>query len=240
MSQREEVLTPNRNNCSGKHTAMLAYARLCGAPAANYIDPSHPAQRAILAVFAEMCSLPMDQVAMGIDGCSAPNFAVPLYNAALAFARLCGPHAGSVRPAERAAACQVVCAAMMAHPEMVGGPGSFDTRLMSAAPGRLICKGGAEGYLAIGLLPGARGEGSPALGVVIKISDGDLGGHSRPAGDPLGRVRPAVALELLRQLGVLSPAELETLAEYGPAFTLQNWRHLSIGIGRPCFTLHYK
>jgi hypothetical protein len=49
-----------------------------------------------------------------------------------------------------------------------------------------------------------------------------------------------VALEILRQLDVLSPAELETLAEYGPAFTLQNWRHLSIGIGRPCFTLHFR
>jgi hypothetical protein len=41
--------------------------------------------------------------------------------------------------------------------------------------------------------------------MVLKISDGDLAGHSRPAGDPLGRVRPAVALEILRQLGVLPP-----------------------------------
>jgi len=240
MRQRGEQLTPNRNNCSGKHTAMLAFARMCGVPGDNYIDPSHPVQGAILAAFAELCSLPVDQVAVGIDGCSAPNFAVPLYNAALAYARLCDPLVGGVRPAERVAACQVVCAAMTAHPEMVGGQASFDTRLMSAAPERLICKGGAEGYLAIGLLPGGRGEGSPALGIVIKISDGDLGGHSRPAGDPLGRVRPAVALEILRQLDALSPAELETLGEYGPAFTLQNWRRLSIGIVRPCFTLHYK
>jgi len=239
MRLRGEELTPNRNNCSGKHTAMLAYARMCGLAVENYIDPSHPVQRDILAAFAEMCGLPLEQVAVGIDGCSAPNFAVPLYNAALAFARLCDPLVGGVRTPERAAACRMVCAAMSSYPEMVGGKDSFDTRLIRAVPERLICKGGAEGFLAIGLLPQDMGNRSSALGIVIKISDGDLGGHSRPSGDPLGRIRPAVALEVLRQLDVLSPAELEALAEYGPTFSLGNWRHLTIGIGRPCFSLHY-
>jgi L-asparaginase len=126
---------------------------------------------------------------------------------------------------------------MLTYPEMVGGPDSFDTRLMDALGERLVCKGGAEGYLAMGLLPGALSVSSPALGIVLKISDGDLAGHSRPAGDPLGRVRPAVALEILRQLGVLSPAQFDALAEYGPALPLQNWANITIGQGRPCFDL---
>lgn len=237
MRQRGESLSPNRNNCSGKHTGMLAFARMRDLSMEDYLDDSHPVQQEILHAFAELCSLPVEQVVVGVDGCSAPNFAVPLYHAALAYARLCDPVAGGVAPPSRVEACHRVTAAMLSCPEMVGGPGSFDTRLMDALGERLVCKGGAEGYLAMGLLPGALSVSSPALGIVLKVSDGDLAGHSRPAGDPLGRVRPAVALEILRQLGVLSPAQLDTLAEYGPAFPLQNWANITIGQGRPCFEL---
>ena len=237
MRQRGEALSPNRNNCSGKHTGMLAFAGMRGLSKEGYLDPSHPVQQDILHIFAEMCSLPAGQVAVGVDGCSAPNFAVPLYHAALAYARLCDPTAGEVAPHARLEACQSVTDAMLSYPEMVGGPDSFDTRLMRVLEKRLVCKGGAEGYLAMGLLPDALYTGSAALGIVLKVSDGDLAGHSRPAGDPLGRVRPAVALELLRQLGALSPVQLAALAEYGPAFTLQNWANITIGQGRPCFEL---
>ena len=237
MRQRGEALSPNRNNCSGKHTGMLAFARMRALSTADYLDPSHPIQQDILRVFAEMCSLSVEQVVVGVDGCSAPNFAVPLYCAALAYARLCDPFVGDVAPRSRAEACQSVTDSMLSYPEMVGGPDSFDTCLMRVLEKRLVCKGGAEGYLAMGLLPGALHAGSPALGIVLKISDGDLAGHSRPAGDPLGRVRPAVALEVLRQLEILSPAHLAALAEYGPAFPLENWRNLTVGQGRPCFEL---
>jgi len=83
--------TPNQNNCSGKHTAMLAHANMRGLPLENYLDISHPVQQDILASFAEMCQLPVKEIELGIDGCSAPNFAIPLYNAALGMAHLCGP-----------------------------------------------------------------------------------------------------------------------------------------------------
>ena len=81
----------NYNNCSGKHTAMLAAARMRGLPVENYLDPGHPIQQEILAAFAAMCGLDPAEVKLGIDGCSAPNFAVPLRNAALGMARLCDP-----------------------------------------------------------------------------------------------------------------------------------------------------
>ncbi len=237
MRQRGEALSPNRNNCSGKHTGMLAFTVMRSLNKQDYLDLSHPIQQDILHGFAEMCSLPVEQVVVGVDGCSAPNFAVPLYRAALAYARLCDSGAGEFAPKSRAQACRLVTDAMLAYPEMVGGPGSFDTRLMQVLGKRLVCKGGAEGYLAMGLLPGALYPASPALGIVFKISDGDLAGHSRSAGDPLGRVRPAVALEILKQLEVLSPAHLAKLAEYGPSFPLLNWAGITIGQGRPCFSL---
>lgn len=244
LRQRGEKPTPNRHNCSGKHSGMLAYARLKG-PAGKgysspdeslpYIDPAHSIQKDILQAFAEMCEIPVERVAVGIDGCSAPNFAVPLWNAALALAKLCDP--GRL-DSSRARACRTITTAMTSHPDMIGGPDSFDTHLMETTSGRMICKGGAEGYQALGLLPGALGPSSPALGIAIKISDGDLAGRAHSRTGPGGRVRPAVTLEILRRLGAISDTELEKLAEYGPTFHIRNWRKLVVGEARPCFELH--
>jgi L-asparaginase II len=226
LRSRGEDPTPNRHNCSGKHSGMLAYARLRGWPTEGYIDPGHPVQKDILATFAEMCNLKSEAVRVGTDGCSAPNFAVPLYNAALAYARLSDP--SDLSP-DRAEACQTITAAMIAHPEMVSGAGRFDTWLMEIGRGAILAKGGAEGYQGVGLLPGALGPGSPALGVAVKISDGDSA----------GRARAAVVVEILRQLGALDETQLDELAPFGPTRQVQNWRKLEVGLGEPCFQLQF-
>jgi L-asparaginase II len=225
--------TPNRHNCSGKHTGMLSAIRMLAARdgletnGLDYIDPRHPYQQQILAAFAELCGLAVEQVVVGVDGCSAPNFAVPLRNAALGFARLTDP--GGVQPARRADALGRIAAAMMAHPDMVGGPDSFDTALMRVAGGKIVCKGGAEGYQAVGVLPGAIRPGSPALGIALKISDGDA----------REKARSAVVLETLHQLGALDPQELEALSRFGPRFPIYNWRKVEVGQARPAFQLKF-
>ena len=225
MKVRGELPTPYRHNCSGKHTGMLAHARLRGAPLENYIDFHHPVQESILQAFAEMCVLPVDKVELGIDGCSAPNFAVPLYNAAFGYARLCDPFD---QAPERAAACRTISSSMMAHPDMVGGPGRFDTALMLAGKGRILVKGGAEGFQSVGLLPGALGADSPGIGIAIKISDGD----------PTDRARQGVALAILQFLGALDEYQLATLSAFGPQIQLENFRKLKVGVSRPAFVLN--
>ena len=215
MLLRGEALRPNRHNCSGKHTGMLAHARLRGLPIADYINMSHPIQQSILQAFAEMCGLLPGQVEVGVDGCSAPNFAVPLRSAALAYARLCDPAA--LEPS-RAAACRRISAAMTANPDMVAGPGRFDTVLMGLASGRILAKAGAEGYQGMGIAPEALGPGSPALGVAFKIADGD----------GFGRARPCVGVEILRQLGAISSAEAAQLSAFDGR-PIYNWRMLEVG-----------
>jgi L-asparaginase II len=240
MRERGEKVTPNRHNCSGKHTGMLALSKMLGYPVEPdgmaYIDPKHPVQQRILATVAEICDLPPDDVQVGIDGCSAPNFALPLENTALAFAQLCQPQG---LPKKMTDACSIISKAMLTYPDMIGGPDNFDTDLMQAAQGGIICKGGAEGFQAFGIMPGAIKPGSPALGIAFKISDGDLKGHNRPAGDPTGHVRPAVTLEILRQLGLFDSRDLDKLANYGPEFPVENWRRLKVGWASPCFKLNF-
>lgn len=225
--------TPNQNNCSGKHTAMLAHAKMRGLPLENYLDLEHPVQRDILASFAEMCLLPVNQVELGTDGCSAPNFAVPLHHAALAMARLCDPRQF---PEPRASACRKITSAMTTHPEMVSGYGEFDEQLMRVGEGKIVCKRGAEGYQIIGLLPGVLSPDSPGIGIALKVSDGD---PSRTALDQTHstRVRPAVTIEILRQLGALSPKQEQALAAFGPEKPVKNHRGVITGQSRPVFEL---
>jgi L-asparaginase II len=224
MKVRGELPTPYRHNCSGKHTGMLAHAKMRNAPTNTYLDFDHPVQESILQAFAEMCDMPVEKVELGIDGCSAPNFASPLYNAAFGYARLCDP---TGLASERAAACRTITSAMTAHPDMVGGPERFDTLLMELGKGRIVVKGGAEGYQGIGLLPGALGADSPGIGIAIKISDGD----------PSGRARHGVSLAILKALGALLDSDLEKLSAFGPEKQLYNYRKLNVGQSRPSFQL---
>jgi L-asparaginase II len=213
---------------------MLAYAKMLGLPLENYLDVSHPIQQNILSTFAEMCRIPIQEVEIGIDGCSAPNFAVPLYNAALAFARLCDPR--DLTQA-RAKAAKEITSAMTGHPEMISGPGEFDCRLMQVGAGLIVCKRGAEGFQAVGVMAGALGEDSPGLGIAFKVSDGDLLFRTL-AIEPRNRVRPAVTLEILRQVGALSAAQLAQLAEFGPELPVRNHRGADVGESRPIFRLN--
>ncbi len=221
--------TPNRHNCSGKHTGMLAMARFLQAPLEEYTHPHHPVQQRILAAFAEMCGVGPERVGVAIDGCSVPTFAVPLHAAATAYARLADP---SRLPAGRAAACRRIFEAMASHPFLVGGPGRFDTDLMEAGAGRLVAKGGAEGYQGIALMPAA--GGGPALGIAFKIADGDQAKRSeRPLGQQAGA---RVALAVLDDLGALDSAQRRMMEAY-EVRRLTNWRGLDVGEVRPCLHL---
>jgi L-asparaginase II len=223
--------TPNFNNCSGKHTAMLAHAKMRGLPLENYLDHAHPIQQDILATFSEMCGIEKEKIELGIDGCSAPNFAVPLVNAALGMARLCDPR---TLTEARATACKKITTAMTTHPEMVSNYGEFDCELMKAGAGKIITKRGAEGFQIIGLMPGIYGENG--VGIVFKVTDGDA---SRMNDDleSSARVRPAITLEILRQLKALNEAQLKSLAKFGPTKQIRNHREIITGESHPVFDL---
>jgi L-asparaginase II len=213
--------TPARHNCSGKHSGMLALAALKGWPLDSYLEPDHPTQVAILEATARLCGMDKVDIAVGTDGCSAPNFALPLHNSAWGFARLMDQYD---LPEDYAVAARQVRDAMLAYPGMVAGPERLDTAIMQWGGGRILSKGGAEGYQAFGLAAGALGPGSPALGVALKIADGD----ARKA------VRDAVAVEVLRQLGL---DDVDNLSNFGPQLPVHNWRGLEVGRGEPVFQL---
>jgi L-asparaginase II len=226
MILRGEAPTGNRHQCSGKHSGMLANCKLHGFPIEDYINPDHPLQKMIFDINAQMWDLPAGVIETGIDGCSVPVFAVPVRSAAYGFARLCDP---ADLPEPRAAACRRITAAMTTFPKMVAGDGFFDTELMRAGNGRLVTKMGAEGFQSIGIMPGSGTGNGRGIGVGIKILDGDL----------RGSIGPLVAVEVLRQMNLLSPAEQTALGKFYSR-PLQNWRGLEIGQIRPVFELEFQ
>lgn len=225
MLLRGEKPGPRRHNCSGKHTGFLSQALLRSLPLADYINPDHPVQQTVLETFAAMCNIAPAYIHIGIDGCSAPVFGIPLLHAAWGFSRLADP---SDLDPTRAAACRTITTAMTKHPDMVSGPGQFDTRLMEAGQGKIVVKGGAEGYQSIALSPGAISPNSPALGIVYKVSDGDS----------TGRARSIIGIEILKRLGALSEAQISDLSEFYIR-SITNQRGLVIGEIKPNFDLTF-
>jgi L-asparaginase II len=179
--------TPAWSNCSGKHTGMLALARHHGWPLEGYHAAGHPVQERILRSIAQWSGVATDDLKLAVDGCTAVCFGLPVQAMALAYARL----GASQEPAARR-----VVAAMMGHPLMVAGTGRLCTDLMTAWPGGVVSKIGAEGVY---------GAAIPELelGVALKVEDGDMPSSGR------------ALLEVLRQL--LSRMAPERTAVLGAA-----------------------
>lgn len=213
---RENGEEPNilQNNCSGKHAGMLALALHLGAPIETYDQPSNPVQLAIGETVARFSGIPIEDIAVGVDGCGVPVFGITVSAMARMYARLVAP------PAEfddkTRDACARIVSAMTTYPELIGGSSDrLDTEIMRAARGRVVSKVGAEGVYTVGVLPCE--DWPRGLGLALKIEDGD--DH---------RARPTVVIESLRQLGVLVDESLEAVSRYA-FFPVRNRRGDTVG-----------
>ena len=193
------------NNCSGKHAGFLTLNKVLGG-SANYVDPDHPVQVAVKAAIEEMCG--EDSPGFGIDGCSAPNFAVSLAGFARGLARFASLEVNSGRDK----AMIRLRNAMMSHPLLVAGKGRACSELMQAGSGTFAVKTGAEGVFAA-ILPELE------MGIALKISDGAT------------RAAEVAIAALLVRVGALD-AKHPVVARYLER-PIKNWDGLLTGAERP-------
>lgn len=187
-----EERDPIRHNCSGKHSGFLALAKHLGVDVSRYLDPETEGQQLVKRAIADSCEYAPDKMTMGIDGCSAPNYPLPLANLALGFMKLANANGSD----EMSWALGRVRKAMVAHPILFSGKDRLDYNLMQSFAGHIVCKGGAESLQAIGF-------SDPPLGIAIKIHDGGF------------RALGAICLETLRQLGIVKSLDSHpTLRQY--------------------------
>lgn len=188
------------NNCSGKHAGMLTLALFLKAPLQGYTKPEHPVQQLILKVLTRLCGTELTPACCCVDGCSAPNPAMPLENLAQGFADFMREENDAYRR---------IMQAMIKHPDLVGGTGRLDTVLMQAAAGKIISKGGAEGtYIAL----------VPERDMVIALK----------AEDGASRAAHAALYHLLEKHELADKKTLESIRPLALP-VLKNWRQVETG-----------
>lgn len=203
------VWNESHNNCSGKHAGMLAWCHLHGKPKSNYLDLGHPLQQAIRRNLSIWCDTPESSFAMGIDGCSAPNYGLPLRALALSYARLADNKRGET--------AKLLFNAMTTYPELVSGTKRHDLAFMTAGNKDWVAKVGADGVQLIGIR-------SAGLGIAVKVADGNQ------------RAVIATAIEVLRQLGQIADVDSSVLADWARP-VLKNVTGKTVGQVQPVFKL---
>ena len=201
------------NNCSGKHAGFLAWCVQHGQSIEDYIDPNHPLQRAIRRDVARAAGLDEQDLRAGTDGCSAPNYALPLSRLAFAYARL----ASGEQDSEFGASFERLSQAMTRHPDLVSGTGRNDLAFMRAGRGDWVSKVGADGVQVIG-------SKSRGAALAVKIMDGN-----KPA-------LFAATVEVMEQLGWLDDRQRAELQAWR-AQDIINARGIHVGSRLPVFQL---
>ena len=201
------------HNCSGKHAGFLAYCVQHGLPVDDYLAPTHALQQAIRRDVAQALDVDESAMVMGTDGCSAPNYAVPLVKLAMGFARLAAGSAGTALDGS----LERLSRAMRSHPDLVSGTGRNDEAFMRIGKGDWVTKVGADGVQTVGSV-------SRAQALAIKIADG-----SKPA-------LFAATVEALDQLGWLDDAQRRALAPWR-ATEIRSVRGMQVGVRKPVFQL---
>jgi L-asparaginase II len=204
------------NNCSGKHAGFVACCVHHSWPVKGYIELDHPAQRAIRRDVARVVGMDEMQMPVGTDGCSAPNYAMPLSKLAYGYARL----ASGARDAQFGASFEKLSSAMRAHPDLVSGTGRNDEALMRVGRGDWVTKVGADGVQVVSSV--SRGEA-----FALKIIDANK------------QALYAATIEVLEQLGWLDDAQREALEPWR-ARKIINARGLMVGERKAVFTLQRK
>lgn len=130
--------SPLHNNCSGKHTLMLAICRQMGWDTKNYLDKNHPLQIKVYEKIKSLCEVNNNkQLPFTLDGCTAPNWATSLEELSIGFFNLfCTENYSDIKQA------------FINNPYLIGGKNRPDTDIMMLNH-KLIAKAGAGGLLCV-------------------------------------------------------------------------------------------
>jgi len=161
-------------------------------------------QQRVKSVIETFCDISLTHAPMGIDGCSVPNWAIPLDKLAYGFARF---GTGEGLESERAKLCQRIRSAVAEFPFMVAGTEQFCTRIMQQLGEVAFVKTGAEGVFCASLP-------QLGLGIALKIDDG------------AARSSEVVLAHLLHKLGVVGADDFSH--ELQPA--ILNSNHIKTGV----------
>ena len=175
---------PNQlhNNCSGKHLAMITGCIAYKMPFDDYLNFNHPYQKLIRNSLEHFMDYKIQNKCIGIDGCSAPQYAFPINNLADSMVRL------QKKNNYYSLSINILLRAIKKNPKLIGGSNSFDSEIIKHTGGRIFCKGGAEGVLLFS-------DSKKNIGGILKIIDGN------------NRAIPPIAIKIFEKLKLFNEKE---------------------------------
>ena len=143
------------NNCSGKHSAMLAICKEKGFNYENYKDMDNPLCEYIINHVCNLCEVNRNDIVISKDGCGLPVIATTLQELGRGFLNLFTNEK-----------YKRIKNAFLNHPVLIGGEGRTDTKIIQNTK-NIIAKVGACGLCVIVNI-----EKEEAI--VIKIADSNM------------------------------------------------------------------
>jgi L-asparaginase II len=197
--------TPICNNCSGKHTGMIATCLHLKENPEGYERYDHPNQVRQRKVLSEVMRFDLNKSSYGTDGCGIPTYAVPLQSMAIGMLALVNPKESETR---RRAGRRIIDA--VKHEAFyLSGTDDFTTDMIQKTHGHCVIKNGAEGVFC-GVIPDKH------WAFAIKAEDG------------ASRAAQAATAFLLQKLGVIKTDEAIKLKNHLEP-KIKNWKGTEVG-----------
>ena len=194
------------NNCSGKHLGMVTGCMMKKMSINDYVKITHPYQKLIKKKLEYFSETKINKIQNGIDGCSAPQYALPLEALATSMINLLKHYKNKMKYTNE---IQILFKAISKYPELTGSKSIYSSQLMIATNGKMFAKGGAEGVLLFA-------HKEKKIGGIIKVKDGNE------------RAIPSAANAIFKNLKILNSKELNKLAMWNNEKIL-NHAKLKIG-----------
>ena len=194
------------NNCSGKHLGMLTTSKYMNFPIKSYIKFNHPLQKIILNILEEFCDYKIKNKNKAIDGCSLPQYALPLENLALAMLKISFFYKLRF---DLSLALNKLIYCIFHNPFYIGGSNRIDSQIIKITKGRIFCKVGAEGVIMFS-------DMEKNIGGILKVEDGNQ------------RVLPIAIIEILKKIKSISFDEYDIIRKLQPTI-IKNYSNKKVG-----------
>lgn len=201
------------HNCAGKHLGAMMLQEMLTKNTKDYWRQESPAQKLIAQYISEISQWPLNKLEIGVDGCGAPVFAVPLKNIAMSYMHLACPD--TIEDEEISLSVKKLTPCINKNNVMLRGKGYLCSIINEDE--NIVAKSGAKGVYGIGLK-------KQGLGIALKVEDGTEDSWA------------LIIAEILKQLNYDNRQTVEKLEKLS-ATVLINDNNMQVGTIKTVFAM---
>ncbi|KON87886.1 asparaginase [Sporosarcina globispora] len=193
------------HNCSAKHMGFITVCREWGYPVEGYWKEDHPLQKQIIDILSNLSGVPISAIHIGIDGCGAPVFAIPLKRMSEVYLKLACPDL--IQDPQLQLAVNKMTAIMNNQFNMIASHQFICSSLLEDR--NIVAKGGAQGVYCFGLK-------NERVGFALKVLNGSE------------EVWPNIVASILEQISYSNHETIKRLRSLRPS-VIRNDAGMEVG-----------